>query len=243
MQHVSSIPLEGASNTRDLGWLFGAGGKRRVFRSAALDNLTAEGYRRFLELKIAVIIDLRGRAEAAEAKEFAGATRVHLPIEPNVVAELRAHASAGTLDVAAAQKVMANTYRRYITDDAPVFAEVLQHVLAARQRPVLFHCAAGKDRTGVAAALILAGLGVPQQTIMEDYLLSNRLYQPLAPGTSEIPADIRAAIIKVQPSYLEAAFAAIAEGWGSAEAYLAKALGIGARERAAMHDALTAAAG
>ncbi|HUN50249.1 MAG TPA: tyrosine-protein phosphatase [Candidatus Sulfotelmatobacter sp.] len=241
MQHESHIPLEGASNTRDLGWLFGAGGRRRVFRSATLDNLTAAGRRRFLELNVAVIIDLRGRAEAAEAKEFSGVERIHLPIEPNVVGELRAHAVAGTLDVPAAQAVMANTYRRYITDYAPVFAEVLRHVLAARRRPVLFHCAAGKDRTGVAAALILAGLGVPQETIMQDYLLSNQLYRPLATSASEIPPDIRAAIIQVRPSYLEAAFAAIAEGWGSAEAYLATALGIGARERAALHDALTAA--
>ena len=198
MEHVSHIPLEGASNTRDLGWLFGTASQpvasRRVLRSANLDRLSADGQRRFRDLRIAVIIDLRGKAEAAEAPDFVGTTRVHLPIEPNVLAELRALVAAGTLDVAAAHGIMESTYRMYITDHAKVFAEVLHHVLDARRRPVLFHCAAGKDRTGIAAALILAALDVQPSIIMEDYLLSNRLYRPLAPSTSEIPTDRKSVV-------------------------------------------------
>jgi protein-tyrosine phosphatase len=243
MEHVSHIPLEGASNTRDLGWMIGARGSqaasRRVLRSANLDRLSPAGRRRFEDLGVAVVIDLRGRAEAAEAPAFAGATRVHLPIEPSVVAKLQAHQAAGTLDVAAACEVMEETYRRFVLDYAEVFAAVLHHVLEAKKRPVLFHCAAGKDRTGVAAALILAAAGVQSSLVMEDYLLSNQLYQPAATSTSDIPDHIRQVVLKVQPSYLDAAFAAMTDAWGGIDAYLAKALGVGARERAAMQDALT----
>jgi protein-tyrosine phosphatase len=241
MEHVSQIPLEGASNTRDLGWLFGtddkSAGKRRVLRSANLDRLSPDGQRHFHDLGIAVVIDLRGKAEAAEAPDLAGTTRVHLPIEPNVLAELRALIAAGALNVEAAHGVMENTYRMYITEHADVFANVLHHVLNAKQRPLLFHCAAGKDRTGVAAALILAALGVRPSTIMEDYLLSNRLYRPLPPAASEIPTDIREAITKVRPSYLDAALATMAEGRGGSESYLERALGFGMRERAALREA------
>jgi protein-tyrosine phosphatase len=239
MTHVSHIPLDGASNVRDLGWPLGAGGiaarPRRVLRSANLDRLSDEGRRDFAELGIGVVIDLRGKAEAAAAPDFAGTTRIHLAIEPTVVAELKALLETGSLTVDAAVAVMEDTYRRYIVDHVEVFAGIFQHVLRANERPVLFHCAAGKDRTGVAAALILTALGVPPSTIMEDYLLSNRLFRP-TPGTSDIPDDIREAIIKVRPSYLDAAFAAMAESWGGPDEYLDRALGIGLRERDAMRD-------
>jgi protein-tyrosine phosphatase len=240
MTHVSHIPLDGASNVRDLGWPIGAAGlaarPRRVLRSANLDRLSADGRRGFAELRIGVVIDLRGLAEAAAAPDFAGTTRVHLPIEPTVAAELRALLAAGRLTVGAAVGVMEETYRRYVVDRVEVFAEIFQHVLRARERPVLFHCAAGKDRTGVAAALILTALGVRPAIVMEDYLLSNRLFRP-TPGTADIPDDVREAIVKVRPSYLEAAFAAMAENWGGPDEYLDKALGIGARERDAIAEA------
>jgi protein-tyrosine phosphatase len=107
-------------------------------------------------------------------------------------------------------------------------------VLDAKRRPVLFHCAAGKDRTGVAAALILTALGVRPSIIMDDYLLSNRLFRPIAGHTTDLPDDIRETIIKVRPSYLEAAFAAMTERWGGPQAYLEQALGLGAGEREAI---------
>jgi protein-tyrosine phosphatase len=242
MEHASHIPVEGTSNLRDLSWPLAAGARRaitrRVFRSANLDRLSPAGAAQFGALGVGVVIDLRGRAEAAAAPAFAGATRVHLPIEPNVQAELRVHIAAGTLSVAAAVAVMERTYRMYVLEYAQVFAEILHRTLDAKRQPVLFHCAAGKDRTGVAAALILLSAGVAPATVMEDYLLSNHFYRPTAASTLEIPDDVRAALIKVQPSFLEASLAAIDEAFGSTEAYLDRALGIGPSERAAMRAAI-----
>jgi protein-tyrosine phosphatase len=237
MQHESHIVLDGTSNVRDLGWPVSGPGRRRVVRSAHLDQLSPNGRRAFAELGIAVVIDLRGKAEAAAAPMLDGTRRVHLPIEPTVVAELLDQRARGTLNVDSAVAVMQGAYRRFVLDHAAVFAELLHNVLAARQRPVLFHCAAGKDRTGVAAALLLTALGVPPDVIMEDYLLSNRLYRAHA-ATTELPEAVREAIIKVHPSYLGSAFAAMAEGWGGADQYLDQALGIGAREREALREAM-----
>ena len=241
MDHGGHIVLDGASNVRDLTWLLGTRSSeaRRVLRSANLDRLSPEGRRHFGELGIEVVIDLRGKAEAADAPDLKGTKRVHLPIEPNVIASLVAQQAAGTPSTASAMRVMERAYRHYIVDHRAVFAALFHHVLAANQRSVLFHCAAGKDRTGVAASLVLTALDVPRAVIMEDYLLSNRFFRPTGPRTSDIfPDDIREVIIKVQPSYLEAAFAAMTEGWGGPDGYLEKALGIGAHERAAVRKAL-----
>jgi len=237
MTHDSHIVLDGTSNVRHIG--SGATpGARRVFRSAHLDRLSSHGRRAFAKLGVGVVVDLRGRTEAADAVVLEGTTRVHLPIEPTVVAELLAHRAQGTLSEASAIATMECAYRRFIVDHADVFAAVFQHVLAARQRPVLIHCAAGKDRTGVAAALILTALGVAPAVVMDDYLLSNRLYRSPGLGGIDIPDAVREAVIKVRPSYLAAAFAAMTEGWGGPDRYLEKALGIGAREREAISQAL-----
>jgi protein-tyrosine phosphatase len=237
MEHESHIILDGASNVRDLCWTCRAGppsGARRVLRSANLDRLSQHGRLALGELGIAVVIDLRGKEEAGSAPQFDGTTRVHLPIEPTVVAELLDLLAVGRLSPPAAVSVMERTYRHYIGEHAAVFGGVLHHVLEADRRPVLFHCAAGKDRTGVAAALILTALGVAPEVIMEDYLLSNRLYRPLAAGSHNIPDDVREAILKVRSSYLEAAFAAMTDGWGGPDEYLRQALGFGLREREAL---------
>jgi len=240
MEEAGHIVLDGASNVRDLGWVLGTRPPRaaRVLRSANLDRLSQEGRRRFGELGIAVVIDLRGKAEAADAPELEGTTRVHLPIEPTVVAELVAQRAAGGLSVASAMRVMERTYREYVVDHMAVFAALLHHVLSASHQSVLFHCAAGKDRTGVAAALVLTAVGARPATIMQDYLLSNRFFHPAPRADDVVPSEIRQAITKVQPSYLESAFAAMTEGWGGADGYLENALGIGPRERAALRVAI-----
>jgi protein-tyrosine phosphatase len=241
MDQEGHILLEGANNVRDCLRPLGTRQpvRGRVLRSGNLDGLSPEGRRRFGELGIAVVIDLRGKAEAAEAPELEGTTRFHLPIEPTVVAELTAQRAAGALSPASAMQVMERTYRDYVVDSNAVFAGLMQHVLAAHRRPVLFHCAAGKDRTGVAAALVLTALDVPRAAIMADYLLSNQYFRPTGVRSADgLPDDVREAIIKVRPAYLDAAFAAMTEGWGGPDAYLAKALGVGASERAALRQAL-----
>jgi len=235
------IVLDGACNVRDLSWPFGTqrqSGMTRIIRSAHLDGLSEHGRQSLTELRIGVVIDLRGRAEAAAAPSIEGMKRVHLPIEPTVVAELLKHHTAGTLTASSAVDVMESTYRRFIMDHAEIFAQVFEQILTA-ERPVLFHCAAGKDRTGVVAALILTAVDAKPSVIMEDYLLSNQFYRSPV-SRSEIPDDVREVVLKVRPSYLEAAFSAMRDGWGGPEQYLKKALGIGLRERETLRDAIMA---
>jgi protein-tyrosine phosphatase len=241
MEHTSHVVLDGATNVRDLTWALSASrqlGTKRLFRSANLDQLSAQGRLAFAELRVGVVIDLRGKREAAAAPEFEGTKRVHLPIEPTVVAKVLQHHAAGTLNVASAIGIMESTYRHFIVNHTEVFTGVFRQVLQAKKRPVLFHCAAGKDRTGVAAALILTAMGVAPSVVMEDYLLSNQFYRPPSLGVSHFPDEVRDAILKVRPSYLEAALGAMIEVSGGADQYLEKALGIGVREREAIREAM-----
>jgi protein-tyrosine phosphatase len=164
---------------------------------------------------------------------------VHAPIEPTVADELRRRRELKPLDPDVAREVMEQTYRWYALERHDAFAKVFHRLLEDGDKPLLFHCAAGKDRTGVAAALLLTILGVPRDVVVEDYLLSNAHYVPKALTISEFPDEVRAAIVKVQPSFLNAALDTIDGRWGGVERYLEDTMNIGPRERMALAASLT----
>jgi protein-tyrosine phosphatase len=98
----------------------------------------------------------------------------------------------------------------------------------------VIHCTAGKDRTGFASALILHALGVPDDIIAEDYLLTNQHYKRDATAATDLPDDVRNAIGSVETSYLAAAFEAVGEEYGDLETYLRDGLKLGTAERTAL---------
>ena len=100
---------------------------------------------------------------------------------------------------------------------------------------MVFNCSAGQDRTGVAAALILTLVGVPRETVTQDYLLSNTYYKPAAkPGAEDpavamfrrLPPDVVQALMGVDARYLDAAFAAIEAREGGWKRYVEQDLGL-----------------
>ena len=98
--------------------------------------------------------------------------------------------------------------------------------------PLVIHCTAGKDRTGFACALILHTLGVADDVISEDYLLTNRFYRRDPNHSSDLPEHVKQVLGSVQPSFLGAAFEAINADYGDLETYLRDGLGLGKAERA-----------
>ncbi|HKX88266.1 MAG TPA: tyrosine-protein phosphatase, partial [Sphingopyxis sp.] len=111
--------------------------------------------------------------------------------------------------------------------------------LLTSDKAVIVNCTAGKDRTGLGVALVLSALGVPYETIMEDYLLSNTLLDADAlradagmnAAMSALPADVAKPLLGVERAYLDAAFEQIAKDYGSVDAYLAQELGVDAATR------------
>jgi len=231
------LNLAGASNFRDLGGYPGKDGRalrwRQIFRSNHLGHLTDADIELLRGLGLKSAFDFRGTEERTAAMCGLTEIAVHsLPIEPTVVAALRARLAGGApLASADALDVMRDSYRNYVRYSTPSFRALFAHLLEDRA-PLVIHCTAGKDRTGFACALILHALGVPDDLIAEDYLLTNRFYRRDPSASSDLPEEVRQVLASVEASFLAAAFDAIRADYGDLESYLSDGLGLGAQERA-----------
>jgi protein-tyrosine phosphatase len=227
--------LQGASNFRDLGGYRTSDGRmvrwRRMFRSNHLGHLTGADIETVRALGLKNAFDFRGVEERAAAACGLREVAVHsLPIEPTVVAALRAHLAAGSLSPAVAREIMRESYRNYVHHNTHSFRTMFAHLLRDHA-PLVIHCTAGKDRTGFACALVLHALGVPDEAITEDYLLTNRFYRRDPSSGTDLPEDVRLAIGSVEESFLAAAFETIGADYGGLENYLREGLGLGDEER------------
>ena len=228
-----SLPLTGASNFRDLGGYAGHGGRtvqwRQLFRSDHLASLTPQDQALLAELGITRAIDFRGQAEsAAHAYDLPGVAYHPLVIEPTVVQRALALQRSGhRITAQEAVALMQDTYRGFVHDNAPRFAELFRLLLAS-DAPTVFHCTAGKDRTGFAAALILLALGVPRDVVMHDYLLTNALYRRPPGIGSHAPDEVLAVLWRVQEDFLNAALHKVDTEFGGEQAYLVDVLGVDA---------------
>jgi protein-tyrosine phosphatase len=232
------LSLQGASNFRDLGGYPTGDGRttrwRHIFRSNHLGQLTTADIEIVRALGVRSAFDFRGLDERAAGVCVVNEITVHsLPIEPTVVASLRAELARGTLTGPAALEIMRESYRNYVRHNTHSFRNLFGHLLEDRA-PLVIHCTAGKDRTGFASALILHALGVPDDVIAEDYLLTNRHYKRDVSSAADLPADVLNAIGSVEASYLAAAFEAVSSDYGDLETYLRDGLKLGTAEQTAL---------
>jgi len=227
--------LQGASNFRDLGGYATRDGHRvrwrQIFRSNHLGHLTALDVEVVRGLVVRSAFDFRGVEERAAAACVIEEIAVHsLPIEPTVVAALRARLQARALSSADALEIMRESYRNYVRQNTHSFRELFAHLLEDRA-PLVIHCTAGKDRTGFACALLLQALGVPADVIAEDYLLTNRFYRRDPNSSPDLPDDVRQAIGSVEASFLAAGLDTVRDDYGDLENYFRNGLGLGGPER------------
>ena len=232
------VALEGGSNFRDLGGYATADGRtvRRgsVFRSAHLGTLTDADRLAIGRLGVRTVVDLRGVNEAAETPhrvEGLGCRIVGAHIEPGVGEKIRGAVADGSATPFVMMGFLTDHYRDYPRRCAPGFRTLFATLSEDDHRPLVFHCTAGKDRTGFASALLLTLLGVPWATVMEDYLRTNDLWTGHIGRYPELDIDTRAAIVEARTPYLEAAFDVVRADYGSPEAFAEKALGLDAKRR------------
>jgi protein-tyrosine phosphatase len=235
------LELTGASNFRDLGGYAASDGRtlrwRRIFRSNHLGHLTGADIAVLRGLGLKSAFDFRGAEERTAAQCGLEEVAVHsLPIEPTVQAELRARRADGqVLSSAAALDVMRESYRGYVRHNTPRFRALFAHLLEDRA-PLVIHCTAGKDRTGFACALILHGLGVPDEVIAADYLLTNRFYRRDPTSSPDLPDEVKQALASVDASFLAAAFEVVGADYGDLENYFREGLGLGSRQRERLQE-------
>ncbi|GAA3243086.1 tyrosine-protein phosphatase [Streptomyces lavendulae] len=231
------IKLEGTVNFRDAGGYRTASGQwvkmGEIYRSDALNKLTADDLAKLQRLRVKTVFDLRMQDERTKDadKVPAGASYV--------VADVFAGSgSFQTLPKSPdeAVKAMVDAEKAMVSGEGgkKAYAQVFEGIENHRSRSVLFHCTAGKDRTGWANATLLTALGVPQETVMADYLASND-YRKAANDAvlGHLPAP-QAAVYKpmldVRPEYLNSGYDEVKAKYGSFDRYLKDGLGIDARE-------------
>lgn len=233
------LRLRGASNFRDLGGYDTQNGRQvrwgRLFRSDHLGRLTAEDEVLLAALGVQRVLDFRGEQERAAVPNRLAAAQHHaLGIEPTVVQRLHDLAAAGQrLSEAVAVELMKELYGALVNDQAHRYAEFFEHLLDT-DTPLVFHCTAGKDRTGFAAALTLHALGVPREVVLQDYLLTNALYQPPPLPPTDTPHEALAVLWRVQTEFLEAAYEALDADHGGMDRYLEQRLGVTEAARRAL---------
>ena len=228
-------------NFRDLGGLPAAGGHTRsgvLFRSEGPRNFAPDQLAALRDRRFRSIIDLRSAREREEAPhDWHGADCRWLGLDVN--ADLRVFGNEGRdrlikgpeLDIAVS--TMAETYREIVGALLPHWATVAA-ALQAGEVPMLVNCTAGKDRTGVAIALLLELVGVPREAIVADYLRSAIFAENLVRAGEVEPGMMASfgfmpspdqidALIGVREDYLEAAWAEIAQVWSDVPGYFAAA--------------------
>lgn len=233
------LPLAGATNFRDLGGYAGTDGRRvrwrRLFRSDHLAELTAADTAALAALGLGSAVDFRGQQErAAMPYALPGVRQLALSIEPSVIQRMDAMAAAGRVrDAAMAADAMRDLYVRLVDHAPGRFAALFTHLLET-DAPVVFHCTAGKDRTGVAAALLLRALGVQRDEVVHDFLLTRVHYRRPERTNGTLPPEVLEVLWNVQEDFLEAAFDRIDAAHGGIDRYLHERIGLDAAAREAL---------
>lgn len=241
-----AVALDGATNFRDLGGPAGHLGQpvRRglVYRSDHLGRLSRGDQQRLVDLGVTHCVDLRGEGERrALPNRLPGVLVEHLGIEPTVLRRVRERlASEQPLGRAEAVSLMCETYRDFVRLHGGVFGQVLTRI-AEHRSALVFHCTAGKDRTGMTAALLLGALGVHRDDVMADYLLTNRLYRRDPRVEEAAPPEVLEVLWQVQPEFLHTAWRCIDEEYGGLDAYLAGPMGLSAALRLRLRERLLGA--
>ncbi len=241
-----SITLQGASNVRDIGgWPTGDGRSVRfglVFRSASLGKLTTKDVAALAATGLRTVCDLRGEAERRRAPSrldtIPGLTAHALSIDPSLGASLREILSARIATGEDVMSLMRRAYIAYAMDWSHCYRAMFALLLEPARRPLLFHCTAGKDRTGFGAAVLLTTLGVPWEAVREDYMATNRLWRGDTEFAALMPAHVSTTLLRVHPELLDVAFDAIRAAYGTVDTYLETRLGLDATGRESLRAAL-----
>lgn len=239
------LPLEGGQNFRDLGG-YQTGDGRHVrwgllYRSGSMHHLTPSDFKYLHQLGIRTVCDLRDNRERANEPVAWPTGRAPTVFARDYLMEqtdIGIPTSTRRWTVQHARAVMRDQYTRILPRFAPQYRQMFSELLAGHA-PLAFNCSAGKDRTGVAAALLLTALGVSRRTVVQDYLLSNqyldtqRALQAAKDGAGEwktLPDGVLRVFLSVDRSFLDSMFQMMTMHKGGVAGYLRSEMGLGAKE-------------
>ena len=228
------ILLDGTSNTRELGGYKTEDGRSLkwgvLYRSDKLSELTDADQEYLLQLGIKRVIDFRSSEEKQNEPDQLPSTLkyIEMPIEadgairPKVEAILKGDLNE---DVGA---ILVETNKEFISDFSGVYKGFIESLIE-NQEPTLFHCTAGKDRAGFAAALVLLAVGVPEKIVIEDYMKTNKYTEETIQdyinkinlySLGSVDAEILRPLLGVEERFIRAALDEIKQKYGSVENFI-----------------------
>ena len=233
------ISIESVSNFRDVS----VGSKMKknlLFRCAKLSTLNDRDICVLENLNPHAIIDFRDPKEIKKAPDNLSAKLlkkyINLPISASTLSRMAAQKEIDGDSVESYEKVMEDSYRMYINNHKVVWTKFFQILLKSKKLPIIFHCSAGKDRTGIASFMIQSIFKNPMDLIFENYLISNDLLTIKAATAEQstnssnqdslVTKNMLSTLGKVQQSYLNAAIDEIDKKYSSLENYFISQLGL-----------------
>lgn len=244
------IKIKKVNNFRSIGNIRNVDGRAlkegKLYRSANLFKLKRKSFKEIDRLEIGEIIDLRNSKEIAKKPD-------HLPPgimyknysafedEGDQLDQAKKLVLKGKVNGSDAEKRMLDFYKDYVTENPEIIKKIIAKILESN-KPVLYHCTAGKDRTGIITALILTILKFDKETIYNDYLLSNNYRKKLINKRLNLAENLHFLYPKmdikvleklswVETAYLDASFNQINKEYGSTEKYIQDVLGINEDKR------------
>ncbi len=230
------LAVEGARNVRDLGGYTTKDGlilqKRRFIRSGSLWDITPAGIQALSTLGIVCIVDLRSQYEVEIMPDSfcngQGMGYHHVPMLDHI----QSNSAQGLLVF---PNSMIEMYVGLLENDKQKFKRVFEIFAQPHSGTVLFHCTAGKDRTGITAMLLLQLMGVDDQTIIQDYSWSDKLLEP--PNLEDTPFPRY--VFESRPETMEATLEYVYREYGSAQQYL-ESIGVNNQQRETIRNKLLA---
>ncbi|MBB3110716.1 protein-tyrosine phosphatase [Paenibacillus phyllosphaerae] len=250
------LPLKGVTNFRDLGGYATTDGRSvkwgKLFRSDELAGLTAEDKTFLQSVGLKTNVDYRSSSEVKAKPDptIPGVTYVSNPAIKETASDnsggatdLASLLASGDLSVLGEPGELLIDANRQLVQNPEAYVELFDLLLDPANAALVQHCTAGKDRTGLGSALILLALGVPKETVVEDFLLSNTYraaYNKAAVDgivkqmnlTDEKTIETFKALMEVRKEYINAAFDEMQKSYGSIDGFLTKGLGLTAEKRA-----------
>ncbi len=234
------LPMDGSHNTRELGGYKTTDGKTikwgKLFRSDKLSDISKTDQAYLQNLGIKKIVDFRSEQEKAEDPNIipTGISYVEMPISVDGAMRSKIEAVLKGETDREVQSFLIDANKEFVTNYADVYENFLRGLID-EDAPTLFHCTAGKDRAGFAAAITLIALGVSKEDVINDYMKTNAFTQERIEeilGQIELMSlyqsdvEILRPLLGVEQIYIETAFRTAEEKYGSLENFIRNGLNI-----------------
>lgn len=244
-----SVVMDSIQNVREIGGYGTAHNHKttrwgQVYRSGQLSSLSEWDSIRLDNLHIKTIIDLRGNDEvAASPLRYTNAHIVRIPIPYKNLNSVQERIQEDRMRKGDGILFMQDTYLQFVTDYSEQFGKALDVFLNEDNYPILVNCSMGKDRTGYLTAMLLLALGIPEDTVVRDYLASNENINIahlayMARDMSTNAQETITALVTVNEGLIDLVLKRIKKDYGSVDKYFSKGLGLTEKKQNKLKDIL-----